>query len=206
MVKDLPVVQRCRRLENPSTQPSIPALSVEKDTLRQTRRRDSMQGKVVDIGCGKNKFKGAIGIDSDPDSDADIVCDAHNLLVATKGYALAVSRFVIEHLGCPAQAIKEMMRVADHCRITTDDASHWRLQSLIRHSLMEEDGSGHVALFQPEHLQTLIERVGGKVDRIIRHRSVKKLDRLLWGVSFFRPFLYRSFTIEFHEWKPKRRY
>jgi hypothetical protein len=31
--------------------------------------------KILDVGCGKNKRKGAIGIDIDPNSDADVIHD-----------------------------------------------------------------------------------------------------------------------------------
>ncbi|NIO22955.1 MAG: methyltransferase type 11, partial [Candidatus Aenigmarchaeota archaeon] len=31
--------------------------------------------KVLDVGCGKKKHPGSIGIDIRPDSDADKVCD-----------------------------------------------------------------------------------------------------------------------------------
>ncbi len=154
---------------------------------------------ILDIGCGENKLEGSVGLDIDPESNADHIHDAHDLPFPDQRFDLAVSRFNIEHLENPGIAIQEMMRVAKHCQILTDDASHWRLQTVIRHSHMKESGSGHTAIYQPEHLVTLITRMGGEIEEIIRQRSKKKLDRFLWLIPMFRPFLYRSFTIKFHK-------
>ncbi|MHA1839842.1 MAG: class I SAM-dependent methyltransferase [Candidatus Ranarchaeia archaeon] len=133
--------------------------------------------KIVDIGCGKNKAEDAIGLDMDPGSDADCIQDAYALPFVDKSFDLAISNFNIEHLENPGIAVKEMMRVAQRCQITTDDASHWRLHSIVRHADMEESCSGHVMIFQPEHLKTLIRRMGGVVDDVILKRSTKTLDR-----------------------------
>lgn len=31
--------------------------------------------RILDIGCGKNKYPGAIGVDRNPATDADVLCD-----------------------------------------------------------------------------------------------------------------------------------
>lgn len=36
--------------------------------------------KILDVGCCRNKIPGAIGVDIDPDSDVDIICDFTKIL------------------------------------------------------------------------------------------------------------------------------
>lgn len=69
--------------------------------------------KILDIGCGKNKIKGAIGIDISPNSDADIIHDLNKF-----PYPIADSAFdeiycldVLEHLEDVMAVMHEVNRI-----------------------------------------------------------------------------------------------
>lgn len=57
----------------------------------------------VDIGCGKNKRQGFIGIDIDPNSDADIICSALDLLLEDSSVDEINCSHLVEHF-TPKQA------------------------------------------------------------------------------------------------------
>lgn len=69
--------------------------------------------KVLDVGCGKNKLPGAIGLDSNPRSDADVIHD-----LGTLPYPFADSEFdevvcnhVIEHVPDVMAFVSELHRI-----------------------------------------------------------------------------------------------
>ncbi|MCD6283892.1 class I SAM-dependent methyltransferase [bacterium] len=51
----------------------------------------------LDIGCGKNKREGFIGIDIDPNSDADIIASALNLPFKDNSVDEIYSSHLVEH-------------------------------------------------------------------------------------------------------------
>ena len=59
----------------------------------------------IDIGCGKNKKEGYIGIDIDPESKADIVASALNIPFGDNSVDEIYSRHMVEHLA-PDEAEK----------------------------------------------------------------------------------------------------
>jgi len=75
--------------------------------------------KVLDIGCGKRKREGAIGIDIDPDSDADFIMDAHNLRFPDKTFKVVHFHQCAEHCDHPLMVMLEIHRVLE------DDGVLW---------------------------------------------------------------------------------
>ncbi len=70
--------------------------------------------RILDVGCGMNKRMGAVGIDINPRSDADIV---HDLNVTP--YPFASNNFdeiwcdnVVEHLDNVVKVMSELFRIA----------------------------------------------------------------------------------------------
>ena len=59
----------------------------------------------IDIGCGKNKKEGYIGIDIDPESNADVFASALNLPFDDNSVDEVHSRHMVEHLN-PDEAEK----------------------------------------------------------------------------------------------------
>jgi len=76
----------------------------------------------LDIGCGKNKVDGAIGIDVNKNSDADVICDIE------KGLPFKDSIFdgvycnqIIEHVSDLIRFMEEIHRISkNHAKIFID--------------------------------------------------------------------------------------
>lgn len=69
--------------------------------------------KVLDVGCGRNKQPGAIGLDSNPRTDADVI---HDLGVIPypfpdNEFDEVISRHVIEHVPDVMAFVSELHRV-----------------------------------------------------------------------------------------------
>ena len=71
--------------------------------------------KILDVGCSRNKIKGAVWLDMDPASEADILCDLSKTLpIADSEYDLIYCKHLLEHLEKPEDVvhlIKELARV-----------------------------------------------------------------------------------------------
>jgi predicted SAM-dependent methyltransferase len=68
---------------------------------------------VIDLGCKKDKVSGAIGVDIDPDSHADILHDLSRLPYPfPENHAdLVYAKHIIEHLSDPVLFLKEVHRI-----------------------------------------------------------------------------------------------
>src|SRR3989475_13017117 len=69
--------------------------------------------KILDVGCGLNKYPGAVGIDSNPRSHADVL---HDLGVAPYPFAdnefdEVICRHVIEHVPDVMAFVTELHRI-----------------------------------------------------------------------------------------------
>jgi SAM-dependent methyltransferase len=69
---------------------------------------------TLDVGCGRYKTPGAIGVDFDPESNADVI---HDLDVFPWPFEDArfdriVCKHVLEHLHWPVKAMEELLRLA----------------------------------------------------------------------------------------------
>jgi SAM-dependent methyltransferase len=72
--------------------------------------------KILDVGCGSNKYEGAIGLDNNPRTAADVI---HDLGVIPYPFPddefdLIVSRHVIEHVPDVMAFITELHRITKH--------------------------------------------------------------------------------------------
>jgi len=70
--------------------------------------------KILDIGCGKNKYAGAVGIDVNPDADADIVHDLNIFPYPLKEneYDRIICHNILEHVSDLVKTIEEIWRVS----------------------------------------------------------------------------------------------
>jgi SAM-dependent methyltransferase len=78
-----------------------------------TAQQDASLKKILDVGCGQNKFAGAVGIDSNPRSHADVI---HDLGVVPYPFAddefdEVICRHVIEHVPDVMAFVSELHRV-----------------------------------------------------------------------------------------------
>jgi len=76
--------------------------------------------KILDLGCGKMKREGAIGVDRSPDSLADVIWDLNRLPwpFPDDEFDLIICRHVLEHLDDIVKVMEEIHRVGkDHARV-----------------------------------------------------------------------------------------
>jgi len=70
--------------------------------------------KILDVGCGANKYKGAIGLDNNPRTAADVIHDLGSVPYpfSDDEFDLIVSRHVVEHVPDVMAFIGELHRIA----------------------------------------------------------------------------------------------
>ena len=70
--------------------------------------------RTLDVGCGINKFPGAIGIDRNPRSRADVICDLDMFPYPFRDNSFSSLRaiHVIEHVSDVIRAMEEFHRVS----------------------------------------------------------------------------------------------
>jgi SAM-dependent methyltransferase len=69
--------------------------------------------KILDVGCGTNKYEGAVGLDNNPRSAADVIHDLGKTPYpfADDEFDLIVSRHVVEHVPDVMAFITELYRI-----------------------------------------------------------------------------------------------
>src|SRR6185369_7146789 len=69
--------------------------------------------RVLDIGCGANKVAGAIGMDVNPRTAADVIHDLDDLPYpfADDSFDEVIGRHVIEHVSNPLAVMCELHRI-----------------------------------------------------------------------------------------------
>lgn len=69
--------------------------------------------KILDVGCGSNKFEGAIGLDNNPRTAADVIHDLGSVPYPfpDNEFDLIVSRHVVEHVPDVMAFVTELYRI-----------------------------------------------------------------------------------------------
>ncbi len=69
--------------------------------------------KILDVGCGTNKYKGAIGLDNNPRTGADVIHDLGEIPYpfADDEFDLIVSSHAIEHIPDVMIFVEELYRI-----------------------------------------------------------------------------------------------
>ena len=70
--------------------------------------------RVLQLGCGSDKYPGAIGLDVNPRSEADVICDL-NLYpypFAADTFDLVLCEHILEHLDDVIKVMEEIHRVS----------------------------------------------------------------------------------------------
>jgi len=85
------------------------------------------RARVLDIGCGTNKVPGAIGMDFNPRSVADVIHDLDDLPYpfADDEFDEVIGRHVIEHVREPMAVMCELHRITRNGGVVKLVAPHW---------------------------------------------------------------------------------
>ena len=80
--------------------------------------------KILDVGCGNNKYADAIGLDNNPRTAADVIHDLGSLPYpfADNEFDLVVSNHVVEHVPDVMAFVSELYRITKnggHIRLLT---------------------------------------------------------------------------------------
>src|SRR3974377_359023 len=73
----------------------------------------SVPMRILDVGCGVNKYPGAIGIDANPRTRADVLCDLDHFPYPFRDSAFDELRavHVIEHVSDVVRTMEEFHRL-----------------------------------------------------------------------------------------------
>ena len=83
--------------------------------------------RSLDVGCGKNKRPGAIGLDSNPDTAADVLADVNRgaLPFADSAFDRVELIHVIEHVDDVVRTIEELHRVCKPGGVIRIETPHY---------------------------------------------------------------------------------
>ncbi len=111
--------------------------------------------RVLDVGCGRNKFPGAIGVDRNPASHADLICDLDQATYPFRDDSFDEVRatHVIEHVADVLRTMGEfhrLVRAGGRIRLVTphytdfssfcDPTHRWHLNSFSFRVFGEDHG------------------------------------------------------------------
>jgi len=84
--------------------------------VASTSEQAASSKRILDVGCGQNKFPGAIGIDSNPRSHADVLHDLGKFPYpfGDNEFETIICRHVIEHVPDVIGFINELHRITKH--------------------------------------------------------------------------------------------
>ena len=87
----------------------------------------SRASRVLDIGCGANKVPGALGMDINPRTAADVIHDLDDLPYpfSDDQFDEVIGRHVIEHVREPMAVMCELHRITRNGGVVKLVAPHW---------------------------------------------------------------------------------
>lgn len=144
-----------------------------------------MTNKILDVGCSNNKIKGAIGIDMDPNSQADIIHDLDTFPwpIEENTFDTVYCKHIFEHLKEPEKAIKEIYRITKPHGHIILECPHF---------------SSHCAYTNFQHRYFFTYELMNKLVNLIKHKPIKK------QITFYKTF--RLFGIQYLANKFPRNY
>ena len=82
---------------------------------------------IIDIGCGKNKSNGSIGLDISKESDADIIADLNSGCIPVKSNSAdsIICQDVLEHIKDTEKFFSETVRISKSSAIVKIRTPHY---------------------------------------------------------------------------------
>ena len=135
-----------------------------------------MVEKILDIGCGNNKIKNAIGLDIDKNTQADIVwdLDKYPYPIEDNEFDKVYAKHIIEHVDDPIEFMKEVYRIIKPNGTCFIETPHF---------------SCYVAYSEPQHKRYFSYFM---IDVILRKVPFKIIKR---HITFYKSF--RRFGIQY---------
>ena len=83
--------------------------------------------RILDVGCGRNKFPGAVGLDRNPDTKADVIADLDRFPYpfADNSFDMLVAIHVIEHVSDVIRSMEEFHRLVRPGGIVRLETPHY---------------------------------------------------------------------------------
>jgi SAM-dependent methyltransferase len=139
-----------------------PSVNLARDNgLRYIRRHLDQSGcaNVLVVGIGREKaaLKSIltedsshllIGVDVDVESDAEIMCDAHELPFKSEKFDAVITTAVLEHVCRPEVAVAEIFRVLKSDGVVYSEIPFLQQVHAGPHDFSRYTRSGHIALFR----------------------------------------------------------
>ena len=129
--------------------------------------------RILDVGCGVNKYPGAIGIDANPRTRADVLCDLDHFPYPFRDSAFDELRavHVIEHVSDVVRTMEEfhrLVRAGGTIHIVTphytdfssfcDPTHRWHLNSFsFRYFGLDNAGYGYYSSVRFEETSTRVK-------------------------------------------------
>ncbi len=134
--------------------------------------------KILDLGCGRNKLKGAFGVDFVKLQGVDFVYDLNKTLPKRfhNKFGVVYSNGVLDHLGNPMlflEGCKKYLKKNGKLIVIVDNGDYWRYHLHLGNyhaDLWEKDFPGHPEvhhkmLFQMKHIVKILKLLNFKITK-----------------------------------------
>lgn len=135
-----------------------------------------MPEKVLDIGCGNNKIKGAIGLDISKDTQADIIWDLNKYPYPIEENEIdkIYAKHIIEHVDDPIKFLNEAYRITMPGGTCFIETPHF---------------SCYVAYSEPQHKRYfsyfMIDEILKKVPfKLVKRKITFYKSFRFWGIKY----------------------
>jgi SAM-dependent methyltransferase len=158
---------------------------------RRLRSSGNLRGRtILDVGCGNNKASAAWGIDLDPGSQADVICDLNHYPwpLADGQFAEILCNHILEHVDDVMLFAQEAHRVASPGALVKVVTPHYTSPS----SFADPSHRHHFAAGVPDFLA---DRCSPRFAKVSVHLCFGRLYRCLgiealanYRLSLYEPF------------------